>query len=436
MRQIAGRSTLGRGRRVAATVAASLLAVAVLVATSGPASAQDDDRVEGAGSDLSNLIIQQWRADVARELGLRLDHVASDEAWARQAYLSGAKDFAAISVPVPSDDLPAVQSARPFVYVPIAVTGIAFVANLIGADGARVTALRLAAADVCRVFTEPGMRWTDPSIVASNPGVPLPNEPIRAVVRADESGESLAVSEFCIDRAATVWQAFRTAAAAQGAATTAAFERGEPTAVWPRLHGMTIAFRASGAAATVTSPSTGRNAVAYLDLRTADALSTPRVRIDNGTGEHVATTPAAAARGLAAGSWRADGTWDAANTSDDPTASSPAVLSYAVVPTTGLGAGTASSLARLIAHVVCAGQDRAEPLAYARLPTQLVDVAVERISALPGAPAATVFSGCGSGSGPPAVVPEAPLSILLPASTIAVAGTATWWFRRRRTVAA
>lgn len=75
------------------------------------------------------------------------------------------------------------QVGRGVILVPTAGGAVAVVYNL-----ASVPNLRLSSAVLPDIFSGQITRWNDPRIVADNPGVTLPNQPIRSVVRADSSG--------------------------------------------------------------------------------------------------------------------------------------------------------------------------------------------------------------------------------------------------------
>ena len=60
-------------------VVASLVAVALALTANSAASAQGGGAIAGSGSWLPNLIMQQWRVDAVRQLGLSLAHTTGGE---------------------------------------------------------------------------------------------------------------------------------------------------------------------------------------------------------------------------------------------------------------------------------------------------------------------------------------------------------------------
>ncbi len=86
------------------------------------------------------------------------------------------------------------------VQVPLYVSPVAVAFNLDGVD-----ALDLSPAVIAGIFAERITTWNDPAIVASNPGVALPDAPITTVYRADESGTTGVFTSYLAAAAPEVW---------------------------------------------------------------------------------------------------------------------------------------------------------------------------------------------------------------------------------------
>lgn len=76
-------------------------------------------------------------------------------------------------------------------FVPTAGGAVAVVYNLPG-----VSNLKLSRAVLPAIFSGQITRWNDPKIAADNPGVNLPDQPIRLAVRADSSGTSFIFTNY------------------------------------------------------------------------------------------------------------------------------------------------------------------------------------------------------------------------------------------------
>jgi ABC-type phosphate transport system substrate-binding protein len=262
-------------RRMAAVGAASLALVVALSATAGPAYA--GPTINGSGSSFAKPEIDQWRAEVARNpYNLTLNYTAQGSTLGRQQYQAGLVDFAASDIPFTAQELPNLKGDRAsFVYVPVSAGGLAFMYNLTDLSGARVTNLNLTRRAACRIFTEPNMKWDDPEIVGANPGLRLPSELVRAILRQDGSGTSYVLSEYCIAVAPDVWAAFKATAQQLQLQVTPEFENGEPVSQWPSGWGVSgTASSADGVAAAVADPS-GANSVTYREGGNCCALIRP-----------------------------------------------------------------------------------------------------------------------------------------------------------------
>ena len=73
-------------------------------------------------------------------------------------------------------------------------------------------------------------------------------------------------------------------------------------------------------------------------------------------------------------------------TGPDPRAYFPSTYSYILSQTAGFDAAQGAVLGRFLCYAISAGQSDAVPLRYARLSKPIVDIAIEAISHIPGAP--------------------------------------------------
>lgn len=114
---------------------------------------------------------------------LRYDAVGSGEGLTR--FVAGDADFAASDTPAPS--MGSERGDGVGVQVPVTAGMIAIAYNLPG-----VGALKLPRAVYADIFAGRIRVWNDPRIAAANPGVALPDAPIRRVARVDSSGTTFA----------------------------------------------------------------------------------------------------------------------------------------------------------------------------------------------------------------------------------------------------
>jgi hypothetical protein len=102
--------------------------------------------------------------------------------------------------------------------------------------------------------------------------------------------------------------------------------------------------------------------------------------------------------------WR-DGTFRLQYSGPDPRAYFPSTYSYVIAQTSGFDPAKGRVLGTFLNYAVTKGQERAEPLLYSRLSTVLVNLALDKIQQIPGAPPRPTDL---AGAPPPPVVVGAP----------------------------
>lgn len=377
-----------------ALLAATVITVGLV--PSAPAGAASP--ITGGGSSFAALEIDQWRADTARNpFSLQVNYVSQGSTFGRTAFAEGNLDYGATDIeyqPAEKGNLQARRcGGRPpdpgcFVYVPVSAGGVSFMYNLTDSSGSRVSNLRLSRSAACKIFTGAITRWNDPEIVATNPGLAGFNRDIVPVIRADGAGESFVLSEFCIAVVKPVWDAFRARQIRDHPENIAVdFRNGSPVSNWPQEWGRSVPQPfADGTATYVADSVTGKDAITYVAAGYAKVRSMPVASLQNAA--NVYTQPdeqnVTVALGYATG--RGDGTFILNYTGPDPRAYFPSTYSYVVAQTTGFDRGKGETLGRFLCYAVSAGQVIAPQLRYARLSAPLVDIAIDAIAKIPGAP--------------------------------------------------
>ena len=375
-------------------IATVLVAVACLISvpTRAPSIAHAaGPTLNGGGSSFASLEIDTWRAEVKRKpYELTLNYVAQGSTFGRTQYIQGNFDYAASDIPFPQVELDQLNTTnrKDFVYVPVSAGGLGMMYNLVDNNGNRVTNLKLSRRAVCSIFTVPNMYWDDPLIQSTN-DVTLPHEYIRPILRADGSGTSYVLSEFCLTVAPDIWA---TAITQLGPfATDAEFKAGQPTSNWPNGWGKTSAAPAAAGVAAAVADTSGLYAITYNEAGYAKLFpdTTANAFVENANpGVFAAPTEDAVSVALSYAQPRGNGTFILNFTGPAPTAYFPSTYSYVIAQTTGFPADKGEVLARFLCYAVTKGQrvDLTKVLGYARLSAPLVDIARDGISKIPGAP--------------------------------------------------
>ncbi len=409
--------------RVRLAVAAALVAAVAVTGYAGSSDhadaapaprAQARPTVRGAGASFPALEINQWRADIARPpYNLSIDYNAAGSTYGRDQFRLGLVDFGQSDIPFPPYEIPALNATprKSFVYVPVSAGAVGFMFNLIGSNGQRITDLKLTQETVCRMFTEPDMFWNDPQVVATNPGIPLPAEKVGPVIREDSSGTSYVLSEYCIATAPNVWRAFIGRVQATATSADDEFMAGRPTSSWPKLGGLKSGFASDGVASVVSSPTAGRSTISYLEAGYSVKLGLPVAKVRNGAGVFAPPLPANSTVALGYAIPQPNGTFLLRYDGPDPRAYFPSTYSYTIAQTAGFDPAKGAVLATFLYYAVTKGQERAEPLLYSRLSSVLVNLALDKISQIPGAgPRPTDLAG----APPPPQVLGGPAASALP----------------------
>ena len=373
-----------------ATLVSAVLAVAVL--GTGVAHAAGPT-VTGTGSSFAALEIEQWKGDVSRNpYNITINFQAGGSTQGRLNYLNGTVDFGASDIEYQPDEQRLIDGSdrKNFVYVPVSAGPLSMMFNVIGTDGRRITDLNITRRDICRIFTTPEMSWNDPGIAAANPGVPLPGSKIRPVVRNDGSGTSFVLSEYCMNVVPDVWDAFKAYVRDNVPdQNSQPLRDGRPVSTWPQgIGNATGATASNGVAQTVQSLA---DSITYVDAATTivseiDGARAPVLSVENAVGVFVRPAPQAATIALAYASPRENGTFQLYYDGADPKAYFPSTYSYIIAQTTGFDPAKGSVLGTFLNYAVTAGQRYVEDLEYSRLSVVLVNLALDKVQQIPGAP--------------------------------------------------
>ena len=165
----------------------SLGLTAVLVATSAASALADT--VMGAGSSAAAPIYRSWGHAYEKATGNTLAYESvGSSAGIRKIRAHevgyGASDVAPAAAELKKDGL---------AVFPIAITGIAPVVNLPKLGEGQ---LRLSGEVLARIFMGQISQWNAPEIARLNPGVALPNLPLKVVVRSDGSGTTYNFTDY------------------------------------------------------------------------------------------------------------------------------------------------------------------------------------------------------------------------------------------------
>ncbi|MDQ1511233.1 MAG: phosphate transport system substrate-binding protein [Actinomycetota bacterium] len=374
-------------KRIVARLAVIALAI-ITVVPLGATAAHADASIDGAGSTWSQIAVDQWRADVARQ-GLSINYQGVGSTSGRVFYYQDQVDFAVSEIPFTSayrdasgtvsTNEVALAAHRPYAYLPIVAGGTSFMYHL-DINGKRVTNVRFAPETIAKIFTGVITKWNDPAIVADNPQLRLPALAIRPVVRSDGSGTTAQFTAFMASQTPDTWNAF---CQRQGVNINPC----PSVSLWPDISATSQQF-SDGVAAFVGAPY-NNGAITYVEYGYAQQRGFPVASVLNKAGYYTQPTANAVAIALQGVTINADETQnlEGVYTFSDARSYPVSSYSYMIVPTTTaapFNAAKGATLSKFILYFVCVGQQKAEQLGYSPLPKNLVQIAFNSVTKIPG----------------------------------------------------
>jgi phosphate transport system substrate-binding protein len=328
-------------------------AVASYAYLSAPPALQSTS-LHGAGATFPapfiNATIAYYTANV--QTNVQIDYPGGGSGAGINAFTDKTVDFAGTDAPLSASQRAAAPNA---LHIPETIGAITIAYNLPGV----ASGLKLTGQIVSDIYLGSITKWNDPAITTLNPGVTLPDANIATVHRSDSSGTTNWFTKY-LDLVSTTWNL------------------GNGTSVqWP------VGTGASGNPGVAQTVQSTTNAIGYVELAYALQNSMTVAMIQNAAGNWItpslaSTTAAAEAlTNLPAG----DGNWggvsilNTAGAQAYPIVTPTYILVYKelnVVP--GMDQNKAIQLVKFIWYIVHDGQNLASNLAYATLPSNVVQV--------------------------------------------------------------
>lgn len=385
-------------RHLTRVAIATIVAVPLAFSTHSVASASDP--VDGAGSTWSQIAVDQWRADVARQ-GLVVNYQGVGSTAGRVAYYQAQVDFAVSEIPFQAAqydrqgnllaDETQLAASRPYAYLPIVAGGTSFMYNL-KANGQRVTDLRLSPTTVAKIFTGQITMWNDPAIVADNPQRVMPATRIKPVIRSDGSGTTAQFTAFMAAETTSDWNVLCQRANLGSSCPS--------TSLYPDFPNSGFAAQQfSDGVANFVAAQYNDGAITYVEYGYAKERGFPVASVKNASGAYTQPTAVNVSVALQGARINNDGTQVLSGVYRNSDARTYPVSSYSymIVPTSEAAPFSASkgaSLSEYIFYFLCAGQQKAEQLGYAPLPRNLVEFGFDAVARIPGAVAAPAIDQC------------------------------------------
>ncbi|MBD2663831.1 periplasmic phosphate binding protein [Richelia sinica FACHB-800] len=162
-------------------VTTSMVTAAVILSPVLTAVAKAET-LNGAGATFPAPLYERYAREVKKKHpDLQVNYQAIGSGGGIRQVMAGTVDFGASDAAMKDSEIAKVKNG--VILVPTAGGAVSVVYNVPGVNN-----LRLSRATLPAIFSGQITNWNDSRIKADNPGVNLPNQPIKFVVRADGSG--------------------------------------------------------------------------------------------------------------------------------------------------------------------------------------------------------------------------------------------------------
>lgn len=344
------------------SVVASSAVIAVAVAACGSSGSggggADLGTINGSGSTFAQPIISQWGSEVESK-GLTVNYQGIGSGGGISQFQANTVDFADTDAAMESSEIEAAEEHGVPVHVPIVFGAVTVSYNLPGVE----SGLKLDGETIAGIYLGKITQWNDPAIAKLNPGVELPETGITVVHRSDESGTTALFTQF-LDEYSSEWHS----------------QVGtDKTVKWP------VGTGANGNDGVAGAVSQTEGSIGYVELAYALQNEFTTAAVQNSSGSFIVPdlkSTSAAGEGLKVPADLRFSAINAPGARAYPIASATFMLVYQDSCKAGKSQQTATGVADLLAYALGAGQQKAEQLDYAPLPSSLLRQARAKVEGL------------------------------------------------------
>jgi phosphate transport system substrate-binding protein len=167
----------------------SLIHVLVAGALSAAGIANASQEATGAGASFPAPLYSKWAADYHKATGVKINYQSVGSSAGVKQIDAKTVDFGASDAPLTDEEL----KKKGLLQFPTVIGGIVPVVNIKGVAPGQ---LKLSGQVLGDIYLGKITKWSDPAVVALNPGVALPDAAIAPVRRADGSGTTFGFTNY------------------------------------------------------------------------------------------------------------------------------------------------------------------------------------------------------------------------------------------------
>jgi len=174
--------------------------------TGGTGSTTASITLSGKGASSMSAAQQKWIAEYqTANAGITINYSPDGSGAGREAFISGAVQYAGSDRPFKDEEMGAGKFGKctaesNALNLPVYISPIAVIFNVEGVED-----LKLDPDTLAGIFAGTITKWNDAKIVATNPGVTLPDGNITAVHRSDDSGTTNNFTDYLNQASPSVW---------------------------------------------------------------------------------------------------------------------------------------------------------------------------------------------------------------------------------------
>jgi len=337
--------------RLPATASFLILSLFVL-----PAAAQEKIALVGSGSNVPSPLYAVWsEAFNKSSAAVSVRYVSMSTVEGIQNVSKGTGDFAGGEIPLNEEQMHGGQ--RTVIEIPSVIVGLVPVYNLPGG-----TQLRFSGKVLSQIFMGEIKNWKDPQIAKLNPGVSLPDLPIKVVHRSAGKGSNYIFTEF-LSKSDPAWQS----------------KIGKsPSPAWP------LGEEANRGEDMVDKVAKSQGAIGYVEASFARHAALGYGDVENTAGQFIRATPASLTASCAAMEKTMKDDFKVSMTNAPGKDSYPiASFTWLYVPVSGLAPERARALKQFLEWALDQGQAVAKDQGYAPLPPGVLEKARAKVKSIP-----------------------------------------------------
>jgi phosphate transport system substrate-binding protein len=321
-----------------------------------PAGAQDKIALVGSGSNVPSPLYAVWSdAFNKSNAAVSVRYVSMSTVQGIELVSKGTGDFAAGEIPLSDEQMHGGKAQ--LIQIPSVIVGLVPVYNLPGQ-----LQLRFSGKVLSQIFLGEIKTWKDPQIAKLNPGVTLPDLPIKIVHRSGGKGSNYIFTEF-LSKTDPAWQSKIGKSASPA---------------WP------LGDEANRGEDMVAKVAATTGAIGYVEASFARHSALGYGDVQNPAGQFIRATPASLTASCAAMEKTMKDDFRVSMT-DPPGKDSYPIASFTwlYVPVTGLAPERSRALKQFLEWALGEGQEIAKTQGYAPLPSAVVERARAKVKSIP-----------------------------------------------------